>query len=103
MRIFFALCLCLFSTAAFSKRLAVLDFTSNLAKADALNVMAEMVRNTAANQLAPSGVKVMDQANMLSLLKDQGKDANCISGQCEIDLGRNIGADYVVTGQLTVH
>jgi len=90
------------ATPAFAERLAVLDFTSVKSERELLGVMAEMVRNEAVNQLTDSGVKVMDQANILALLQDQGKDASCLGGECEIEIGRNIGADYVVTGQLTV-
>ena len=72
---FYHHCLYLFSTAAFAKRLAVLDFTSVNADEVVLKLMAEIVRNTAANQIRPSGVTVMDQANMLSLLRTRARTA----------------------------
>ena len=29
-----------------------------------------------------------------------GKDSSCMLGKCEIEIARNIGADYVITGDL---
>ena len=38
---------------------------------------------------------------MLCVLKDMGKDLDCLDGSCEVELGRNIGADVVVSGPLS--
>jgi len=45
-------------------------------------------------------MKVITRENMLVLLQASGKDlANC-EGECEVDTGRRIGADVVVSGEL---
>ena len=43
---------------------------------------------------------VLTRENMLSVLKDQEKDATCFEGSCEVEIGRNIGADYIISGQV---
>ena len=37
---------------------------------------------------------------MLSVLQDQNKDATCFEGSCEVEIGRNIGADFIISGQV---
>ena len=38
----------------------------------------------------------------MQILKDMGKDASCIEGSCEVEIARNIGADYVISGTITL-
>src|SRR5207248_653439 len=45
-------------------------------------------------------VEVMTRENLLVLLQASGKDlANC-EGECEVDTGRRIGADAIVSGEV---
>ena len=43
---------------------------------------------------------IMTRENMLEILFDMGKDASCMEGQCEVEVGRNVGADLIVTGDI---
>ena len=36
----------------------------------------------------------------VAVLQDQNKDATCFEGSCEVEIGRNIGADYIISGQV---
>ena len=36
----------------------------------------------------------------MEILKDMGKDASQCTGECEVEIAKNIGADYVVSGEL---
>ena len=57
-----------------------------------------MVRG-AVLQAAPR-LAVMTRENLLVLLQASGKDLAECEGECEVDTGRRIGADAVVSGDL---
>ncbi len=87
--------------AAFNKGvLAVLDFR-NFAKdlqPEDVRYFADVVRG--ATLRAAPGLKVMTRENLLVLLQATGRDvANC-EGECEVDTGRRIGADVVISGEI---
>ena len=45
---------------------------------------------------------VMTKENVGAMLKDAGKDiSRCDEGECEVDFGRALNADYLLTSQLT--
>src|SRR5260370_31785303 len=44
--------------------------------------------------------KVITRENMLVLLQASGKTLEECEGECEVDTGRRIGADLVVSGEL---
>src|SRR5262249_3140111 len=81
-----------------SGRLAVLDLrnlTKDLSPDDA-RYFTDLVR-AAVLKFAPQ-LDVMTRENLLVLLKSTGKDlANC-EGECEVDTGRRIGADAIISG-----
>ena len=83
-----------------SGKLAVLDLR-NLSKdlnADSARYFTDLVR-TATLQHAP-GVEVMTRENLLVLLQATGKDLASCEGECEVDTGRRIGADAIVSGEI---
>jgi TolB-like protein len=43
---------------------------------------------------------VMTRENMAMIAKDMGLNLECVEGACEVETGRNIGADYVVSGSV---
>jgi hypothetical protein len=82
------------------KRVAVLEFHGPLSPA-VLSGIADEARGAAAETLRPKGVSVMTRESMAVVLKDMGKDiAACGEGECEVETGRQIGADLVVTGEV---
>ncbi|MFN3200001.1 MAG: hypothetical protein ACE366_16515 [Bradymonadia bacterium] len=87
------------SAAASKKRIAVLEFANaaglNQAEVDYL---ANLVRGEALN-LDQSTYLVMTRENILEMLPP-GVDLASCEGGCEVETGRNIGASYVLTGEV---
>jgi TolB-like protein len=82
--------------------LAVLDFRNKLKGADADSLDAAYFTNAVragVKRQAPS-MRVMTRENVLVLLESEGKRIEDCEGECEVDTGRRLGADYVVSGEL---
>ena len=94
------LLLVLASAAARADRLAVLDFKSKLAANDQADAtyFADVVRSAALRALP--GVQVITRENLVVLLQSTGRRIEDCEGECEVDTGRRIGADYVISGDL---
>src|SRR5438477_505541 len=60
--------------------------------------LSDQVR-TAVKETLPQ-TKVITRENMLVLLQSSGKKLEECEGECEVDTGRRIGADLVVSGEL---
>src|SRR5881628_2198994 len=60
--------------------------------------LSDQVR-TAVKELLPQA-KVITRENMLVLLQSSGRKLEDCEGECEVDTGRRIGADLVVSGEL---
>ena len=87
--------------AAQPKMLAVLEFKDKLPKSgDNLDVgyLTDVVRDDAKD--AVPSLKVMTRENMLVLLQSSGKSLADCEGECEVDTGRRIGADLVISGEV---
>ena len=84
--------------ATSAKTLAVLELESKLPK-DEIDVgyLADVVR-TAAREAVP-GLKVLAREEMLMLLNAGGKKLEECEGECEIEIGRRLGADLVISGE----
>ena len=80
-------------------RLAVLDLhrSAGFTVEDA-RYLADVVR-AAALKAAPR-LSVMTRENLLVLLQASGKELADCEGECEVDTGRRIGADAVVSGEV---
>ena len=86
--------------AAASQKLAVLEFRNKLPAGEQVETgyLTDEVR-AAALEAAPD-VEVMTRENLLVLLQSTGRDLSQCEGECEVDTGRRIGADLVVSGEL---
>ncbi len=85
-----------------SSLFAVLDFKNRIKGKDAEAVDAVYFANqvrSAVKRVAPQA-KVMTRENVIVLLQSQGKSLSDCEGECEVDTGRNLGADMVVSGDL---
>jgi TolB-like protein len=84
---------------AASLSLAVLEFaTSQDAKVDRL-YFSDLVRSAAVKQL-PS-ISVMTRENLEVLLKAQRRLLDDCDSTCEVETGRRLGADFVVSGRIS--
>ena len=90
------------SKAGAAQLAAVLEFRTKLAGAErsALDVgyLANAVRS-AVLKAAP-GVRVLTRENLLVLLQAGGKKLEECEGECDVETGRRVGADLVVSGDL---
>ena len=85
---------------ALSGKLAVLElrnFTKDLTKENA-QYFTDVVRSAALK--ARPQLEVMTRENLLVLLQASGKDLASCEGECEVDTGRRIGADQIVSGEI---
>lgn len=80
-------------------RMAVLDIRDFAGlKPETARYFADLIREATLNRVP--GVDVMTRENTMVLLQASGKDlANC-EGECEVDTGRRIGADAIISGEL---
>lgn len=80
---------------------AVLEFRNKLPPdvkdADA-GYFTDVVRSNALDALPAA--RMMTRENMLVLLAADGKELSACEGECEVDTGRKLGADYVISGEL---
>ena len=84
------------------KLLSVLELHNKLQGADKSAVDPAYLSDRVRAEIldARLGVQVMTRENMLVLLQAQGKSLENCEGECEVDTGRRLGADYVVSGDL---
>ena len=93
---------CLFATRAAHavERLAVLELQAPSLSAEERGLLTDTVRGAVVDALPPD-VKVMTRENMEVMLTDMGLDASCVAeGACEVETARNLGVDYVVSGNV---
>ena len=78
----------------------MLDFKSysDALKPEDVRYFTDVVRG--ATLKASPALQVMTRENLLVLLQATGKDASNCEGECEVDTGRRIGADLIVSGEI---
>jgi hypothetical protein len=81
-------------------KLAVLDlknFTKDLSKQNA-QYFTDVIRQ-ASLRMEP-GLDIMTRENLMVLLQSTGKKLEECEGECEVDTGRRIGADQIISGEI---
>jgi len=83
------------------KLIAVLEFKSKLKDADGVDrsFFSDRVRRAALHALP--GVNVMTRENMEVLARNAHLDLAACEAECEVDTGRMLGADLVVSGDIS--
>jgi len=85
--------------AAEQKHLAVLEFElADGVKLDRV-IFSDLARS-AVNQRAPQ-LFVMTRESTEALLQANGKTLADCAGECEVDVGRKLGADYIISGRIS--
>jgi hypothetical protein len=81
-------------------KVAVLDLKSSTKELspDDVRYFGDLVR--AATLKAAPQLEVMTRENLLVLLQSAGRDPASCEGECEVDTGRRIGADAIVSGEV---
>ena len=101
----FLFCACLvlvgLGLSAEPKRVAVLELRNDagITESEAY-YLTDKVRDAASRVLASRGFLVITRESLQELLPPGTDLAKCATGQCEVEIGRNIGADYIVTGEI---
>ena len=89
-----------------TKRMVVLEFIGVGVDAAALPVITDYVRSgvlegIGKQQIDGQDMLVMTRENMMDMLSSMGKSAADCQGECVVEIARNIGTDYVVSGEMT--
>ena len=92
-----------FSSVARGEYIAVLDFTGERLDDESKTVTSDSLRTSLHQHLGQQHQKyqLITRENLFLFLDDMGKDMSCTEGSCEVEIGRNIGADIIVSGYLS--
>ena len=82
------------------KRLAVLEFRGVDIDQGILLKLSDQSRLAGLETLPSSQYEIMTRENMAQILSDMGKDISECIGACEVEVGRNLGVDLIVTGDI---
>ena len=83
------------------KLVGVLEFANHAGiSAYEIGTVTDMVRIAARERLPEKAFVVMTRENLLKLLPPGQSLERCGEGGCEVDVGRQIGADYIVAGEV---
>ncbi|MEC7985013.1 MAG: hypothetical protein VX278_07610 [Myxococcota bacterium] len=96
---FFILSLCNTANAEV-KSVAVLEFQSNEIDRRTLLLLSDEARGGLREGLSIDKYNIISRENLFQILSDMGKTIEECSSECEVTLGREIGADYVLSGNL---
>ena len=88
-----------------TKRLAVLEFQGIGVDEEIVSLLADDVRigvlEGIGNRLVDNEeILVMTRENMMEFMKEMDKDPLECFGECEVEVARNIGADYLISGKI---
>ena len=82
-------------------KLAVLELRNDAGLSTAeMAYLTDRVRGYASQVLFSSAFLVMTRESIQELLPPGVKLVDCLSSACEVEIGRRIGADYIVTGEI---
>jgi hypothetical protein len=105
-RLFFSLflaALCTASSALAKERVAVLKpllAPGVTMSPGVLEQLAEEARGVALETLPKDKYLVMTRENTVIILKDMGIDCTKVQGECAVETAKNMGAAYVITGNV---
>jgi hypothetical protein len=88
------------SLAADRKRAAVLEFELAPGVKSIDRIYLSDRARTALHDAAP-GLFVMTRESTEALLQANGKTMADCTGECEVEVGRKLGADYIISGRIT--
>lgn len=83
------------------KKLAVLELANSAEiSVEEANYLTDMVRGEASRQLPSKYFMIMTRESIHALLPPGTNLAKCTNVECEVQIGRKIGADYIITGEI---
>jgi hypothetical protein len=85
------------------KIVGVLEFKNEAGLTDyEIATLSDMVRKAAREKLPEDKWVIMTRENMVRLLPPGRSLEKCAEAECEVEVGRQVGADYVVAGEVGV-
>ncbi len=89
------------AVAADQKRVAVLEFDNRADLSEyELRTLTDKVRRAALGTLPKSQYRIITRENILEMLPQGTTLADCEGGECEVQIGRLVGAQLVVSGEV---
>ena len=94
-------CFLHFAFAAGEKKVAVLELVNKAGVTDdEAYALTDQVRVVASQTLPGSSFIVMTSENIQELLPPDMDLKKCTDAKCEVEMGRMLGADYIITGEI---
>jgi formylglycine-generating enzyme required for sulfatase activity len=94
-------CFLHFAFAAGGKKVAVLELVNKAGVTDdEAYFLTDKVRRTASQMLPISDFTIMTSENIEELLPPDMDLKKCTDAKCEVEMGRMIGAEYLITGEI---
>ena len=94
------LSLFLFPSVSHAEYIAVLEIVGNSVDEDVRTVTSDSLRTGLHQNIDRGKYKLITRENLYMFLEDMGKEMSCAEGNCEVEIGRNIGADIIVSGSI---
>ncbi|MFC1890121.1 SUMF1/EgtB/PvdO family nonheme iron enzyme [Thermodesulfobacteriota bacterium] len=86
---------------ATQKRVAVLELANRAEITDdEANYLTDLVRGAASRTLPRESFLVITRENIYELLPQDMDLSKCTEAKCEVEIGRRIGVDFLVTGEV---
>lgn len=83
-----------------AKRIAVFPLRDAAGHSrDEVEFLTDRIRGRAADRLGCSGYLILSRENLMALVQPGTELAAC-EGDCEVETGRNVGADFVISGEV---
>ena len=89
-----------FSAWAEIRHVAILEFRGIGIKSEILLQLSDEARGGIREGLSIANFNVTSRENLQQILADMGKTIEECSVECEVSLGRDVGADFVLSGNL---
>ena len=87
--------------AANTRIVSVLDLRNNTGMSDAeASYLTDLARDALARSLPLNHFTIMTRESILELLPEGTRLSDCLDASCEVEIGRTLGADYVVSGEV---
>lgn len=80
---------------------SVLDLNNNAALSQSeTSYLTDLARDALARNLPLDHFTIMTRESILELLPEGTRLSDCLDASCEVEMGRTLGADYVVSGEV---
>ncbi len=81
--------------------ISVLDLTNNAGLTQPESAyLTDLARDALARSLPLEHFTIMTRESILELLPEGTRLSDCLDASCEVEIGRTLGADYVVSGEV---